>query len=69
MFTVKSFQVSTSVAKWTAKAELNLYRCSNGMETYSQEFAQASESGELMKDRLQLIEHRAGDKVYKDPDR
>jgi hypothetical protein len=36
------------------------------METYSQEFAQASESGELMKDRLQLIEHRAGDKVYKD---
>ena len=57
------------MAKWTAKAGLNLYRCSDGMETYSQEFAQASESGELMKDRLQLIEHRAGDKVYKDPDR
>ena len=56
------------MAKWTARAELYLYRCSNDMESYTQEIAQASESGELMKDRLQLIEHRAGDKVYKDSD-
>jgi hypothetical protein len=42
MFAVTSFQVSTFVAKWTAKAELNLYRCSDDMETYTQEIAQAS---------------------------